>query len=104
DLIGKEGRGAAIEEADGICQAIVREVDRLSAITDEYLRFARLPRPELQEEDVGVLLSTIAAFVRRDCEASKVDLVLEVPKDLPAVHVDADQMRQAILNLVRNAK
>jgi nitrogen fixation/metabolism regulation signal transduction histidine kinase len=94
----------ADEEAKSICRAITREVDRLTAITDEYLRFARLPRPELEEEDVASMLNTIAAFVRRDCEAANVKLDVQVPPDLPRVHVDADQMRQAILNLLRNAK
>lgn len=104
-LTTKEKNGSPeIAEAQTICRAIIREVDRLAAITDEYLRFARLPRPELQEEDVGALLSTIAAFMRRDCEAANVRLSVQVPESLPQVHLDADQMRQAIVNLVRNAK
>lgn len=92
------------EDASSLCKAIVREVDRLSAITDEYLRFARLPRPVLDETNAGELLSAIASFMRRDVEAAKVTLELSIEPDLPAIHLDADQMRQAILNLVRNAK
>src|SRR5688572_30646771 len=91
-------------EAQSLCQAIIREVDRLTAITEEYLKFARLPRPELRAADVSELLTTIGAFVRRDCEAAKVKLEVAVPKDLPPIQIDSDQMRQAILNLVRNAK
>lgn len=92
------------DEAGVLCSAIVREVDRLTMITDEYLRFARLPRPELQEEAIGPLLSAIAAFLKRDLEAAQVKLELNIEAELPAVHLDADQMRQAVLNLVRNAK
>lgn len=91
-------------EAETLCRAIVREVDRLSAITDEYLKFARLPRPELREQDVAELLLGVGAFVRRDCEHARVELVLEVPPGLPPVHLDPDQMRQALLNLLRNGK
>ncbi len=92
------------EEAGTLCRAIVREVDRLSAITDEYLRFARLPHPVLDETNTGELLRAIAAFMRRDLEAAKVTLEVSVEPDLPAIHLDSDQVRQAILNLVRNAK
>jgi nitrogen fixation/metabolism regulation signal transduction histidine kinase len=37
--------GERAPEARELCDAIVREVDRLAAITEEYLRFARLPKP-----------------------------------------------------------
>lgn len=96
----------AAEEPDAqtLCQAIIREVDRLTAITEEYLKFARLPRPELREADVKELLETIGAFVRRDCEAANVRLDVKVAADLPSIQIDADQIRQAILNLVRNGK
>jgi nitrogen fixation/metabolism regulation signal transduction histidine kinase len=105
DLTGKlEADSRDAEEARALCRAIVREVDRLSAITEEYLRFARLPRPELRESDLAELLGTIAAFVRRDCEAAGVAIELDVPADLPRVVVDPDQLRQALFNLVRNAK
>ncbi|MCB9653939.1 MAG: PAS domain-containing protein [Deltaproteobacteria bacterium] len=92
------------EEATTLCQAIGREVDRLAAITEEYLRFARFPQPQLRDEDLGALIASVAAFVRRDCEAVRVELVTEIPDGIPPVRIDADQIRQALLNLVRNAK
>ena len=98
-LAGKEP-----EETLQLCQAIIREVDRLTAITDEYLRFARLPRPELDAADAGALVRSIAEFVRRDCEAASVRITVTTPAEPAFFDVDEDQMRQAILNLVRNAK
>ncbi|MCC7383713.1 MAG: PAS domain-containing protein [Deltaproteobacteria bacterium] len=104
-LIAESGvSGKTAEEAQALSRAIGREVDRLTAITEEYLRFARLPRPELSAEDLRPLLASVAAFVRRDCEAAGVRLELQLPEQAPLVEVDADQMRQAVLNLVRNAK
>lgn len=97
--LGDEG-----DDAKGMCRSIAREVDRLTAITDAYLKFARLPRPEPAEADLAAWLSTIAAFVRRDLDAAKVNLALSVPTPSPKIWLDADQMRQAMLNLIRNAK
>jgi signal transduction histidine kinase len=91
-------------EAQSLSRAIGREVDRLTAITEDYLRFARLPRPELSPEDLRPLLASVAAFVRRDCESAGVRIALHLPDEAPLVEIDADQMRQAVLNLVRNAK
>ena len=104
-LISESGAaGPQADEAHTLARAIGREVDRLTAITEEYLRFARLPRPELASEDVGALLGSIAQFVRRDLENAKVSLVFALAPDLRPVELDRDQIRQAVLNLVRNAK
>lgn len=101
------GHGAGHEDAEAarsLCRAIVREVDRLTAITDEYLKFARLPRPVLRDTNVVELLRAIEAFVRRDCEAANVHVALELPTEEVRTRIDGDQIRQALLNLVRNAK
>lgn len=104
DIAAEISKEKESEAARTLCRAIVREVDRLSAITDEYLRFARLPRPELREVDVVELLRAIEAFVRRDCEAAGVTVRLDVPEHDLVVQMDGDQIRQALLNLVRNGK
>jgi two-component system NtrC family sensor kinase len=105
DLSAKSlGAGAEAEEVRTLCRAIVKEVDRLSAITDEYLRFARLPRPELVDTDARELLLTIGAFMKPDLAAARVGLEYEIAEGLPHVALDPDQLRQALLNLVRNAK
>ena len=85
-----------------LCQAIIREVDRLTAITEAYLNFARLPRPSLRSASPKKLLEDIAAFIGPECTAAGVELIIDA-KDAE-IHLDPDQIRQAILNLVRNAK
>ena len=42
-------------EAKGLFKAIQREIDRLTAVTEEYLRLARLPQPRLEADDLGTL-------------------------------------------------
>ena len=91
-------------EAEELSQAIGREIDRLTQITDDYLKFARLPQAKLRREDPRILLDTIAAFVRRDLASAKVKLEVTTPEEDVWATFDADQIRQAILNLVRNAK
>jgi len=91
-------------QAQQLCQAIIREVDRLTAITEAYLNFARLPRPDLRSEDPQQLLESIASFVEHDCAAARVKISVEKKNGAPSIFVDSDQIRQALLNLVRNAK
>lgn len=105
ELIGHmQGAPEDQEEAQQIGAAIGREVDRLTTITGDYLKFARLPEPVLRPVQVEDLLQAIASFMRRDLDAAQVQLELELEAPIPEIHLDADQIRQALLNLIRNGK
>jgi signal transduction histidine kinase len=90
------------KEAQSIARAIVKEVDRLTEITESYLRFARLPRPRLEREDLGAIVSSLASFMKSELEGRGVEVALELGA-LPLIAADEHQLRQAVLNLLRNA-
>jgi signal transduction histidine kinase len=98
-----EAHGERTNEARALCRAIQSELDRLTAITEEYLYFARLPKPKLQEELLGPIVKNLIDFEREPMSARGVTLELELADDLPPVMVDDGQLRQALLNLLRNA-
>ena len=91
------------DEARALCRAITHEVDRLTAITEEYLAFARLPKPKIAPEPVNALVGALASFVREDLAGRKVKLVVEPGEGDPIALVDPAQLRQCLINLVRNA-
>lgn len=90
-------------EAANLVAAIRSQVDVLSAVTEEYLRFARLPKPKLEAGAVAPVIEDLAEFVREELRARRVDLVVDVADELPAARLDPGQIRQALLNLIRNA-
>jgi two-component system, NtrC family, sensor kinase len=90
-------------EARKLARAIVKEVDRLTEITEEYLRFARLPRPKLEREDLGELVMSLVAFMRQELDGRGVTVDARLEPSLPPVAADEHQLRQALLNLMRNA-
>jgi signal transduction histidine kinase len=96
-----EGSGA---EPKALLRAIQREIDRLTNITEEYLRLARLPAPRLEPEALGDIVDEVGRFVARELETANVTLSIEVDEDLPEVAADEPQIRQALLNLLRNAR
>jgi two-component system, NtrC family, sensor kinase len=98
-----EGPPAQVEEARQLVRAIVKEVDRLTEITEQYLRFARLPRPKLEREDLRQIVASLCAFLRQEMDGRGVTVEVEAPADLPLVAADEHQLRQALLNLLRNA-
>ena len=92
----------AIEEAAGLVSAIRDQVRTLDALTEEYLTFARFPRPHFEEESINDLVVELADFVRP--VATRQGLTLHVRTDpaVPMMEIDRGLLRQAILNLVKN--
>ncbi|HEY1552811.1 MAG TPA: ATP-binding protein [Kofleriaceae bacterium] len=101
ELLDDELEGNA--EGRALCQSIHREVHRLTAITEEYLAFGRLPKPKIASEHVNGMVDALASFVREDLAAKHVELALELGEHDPIALADASQLRQCLVNLVRNA-
>ena len=99
ELAELEGTG----EARTLARAIVKEVDRLTEITEGYLRFARMPSPRLEREELRVVVESLLAFQRQELEQKHVELVVEMPEVGCPLQCDEQQLRQALLNLLRNA-
>ncbi len=93
----------ARDEAQSILRAVQREVDRLTGITEEYLQFARLPKPNLEDEDLDAIVGSLLSFLGGELTQNKVTLNQQLDGDLPRIAVDENQLRQALLNLLRNA-
>jgi signal transduction histidine kinase len=90
---------ASSTEAHG--SAIRREVGRLQAVVNDFLRFARPQSPEYQEVDLGALVADLAAAFRADPRHERIRL--DVEGDLPRLVADETLLRQALQNLLRNA-
>jgi signal transduction histidine kinase len=64
----------------------------------------RLPRPKLEREDLGAIATAVMEFARAELSKGGIALELSVAAGLPEVAADENQLRQALLNLVRNAR
>ena len=91
-------------EAAQLLSAIQAEVDRLSRITEQYLAAARRPKLHQESIDLGELVAAIHGFVRPELERAGLASRVDVEPDLPLVEADEAQLRQALLNLLRNAQ
>ncbi|MEM7135757.1 MAG: ATP-binding protein [Myxococcota bacterium] len=103
DMLGEEIAEGDVE-SQKLMTSIQQELERLESITEEYLRLARLPEPSLTPEDPTGLLRDTAGFVQREMDAAGVELTVDLSAQLPEVAMDEPQLRQALLNLLRNAR
>ena len=99
---------------DGVYPADREHLERIRAETRQLERLiddlrtvslAETGQLPLQREptDVDALAREVAKAFEADAQAAGVDLLIDVPADLPELEVDGRRIRQVISNLVANA-
>lgn len=96
--------GGATKETTELLVAIRAEIERLRGVTEEYLRVARLPNPHLSPEHIGDVVQSALSLLVPELAQGSVQLSVRVDDDLPLVAMDEAQMRQVLINLVKNAR
>ncbi|HVE83890.1 MAG TPA: ATP-binding protein [Myxococcales bacterium] len=98
-LLAQELQGSAASVR--LSNILVRESDRLSALVEDFLKFARPPPPALEETRLEQLVAETVEMLRADPLAAGVEVVVEAAP--VRCSADAGQLRQVLLNLMRNA-
>jgi len=82
--------------------AIITEVEALKGLVDEFAQFARLRGPRLVPADLNRLVEDTLQLYAGVLRHGSLRIERHVG-DLPPVRLDAEQIRQVIINLVDNA-
>jgi len=82
---------------------VTEEIDRLNKIVLDFLFAVRPMAIELRDTDPRDLLRELAEFIAPEADQAKVRVELRLPDDCPRVLLDRRYMKQAILNLAKNA-
>ena len=101
DIVG-EHQGPEMDEATSLLTAIREQVTALDALTEEYLAFARFPRPQFEEDSVNEMVAAVAEFVRPLATRQGISVRLDTDPAVPPMAIDRSLLRQAVLNLVKN--
>jgi PAS domain S-box-containing protein len=80
------------------------EIDRLNRIVVDFLFAVRPMNMDFREGNINALIEELAEFVRYELEEAKINCVLDLEKDLPRTGFDERYMKQALLNLIKNAQ
>ena len=80
---------------------IVRQVDDIKRMVDEFSRFARMPKPVLTAEDVADTVRQVV-FLQRVGNAD-IAIDLEIAEDPMPAHFDRRLISQALTNIIKNA-
>ena len=89
-------------EAWELLAMIASEIDRLTSVTGHYLQLARRPPARLAAEDIATLLDDVTRLLQPELEQHSATIEVSAA-ELGLQLVDGNQLRQALLNVVRNA-
>ena len=79
------------------------EIKRMDRIISQFLSAIRPTKPQLQRVQISDLVYESLRFLKPDLDQAGVKVRLDLRTDMPAMPLDADQMKQALYNLIRNA-
>jgi two-component system phosphate regulon sensor histidine kinase PhoR len=103
----QSGRVASQDKQKEYLEIIVRESERLSALIENVLDFARVERGrtayELEAGDVGEAVAKAVSVYRYRAEREGVDLTMDVGEALPRAGIDQSAIQLAVINLIDNA-
>jgi two-component system nitrogen regulation sensor histidine kinase NtrY len=80
---------------------IVRQVDDIRRMVDEFSRFARMPKPVMTADDVTDTVRQVA-FLQRVSNAD-IDIEVEVAEDPMPARFDRRLISQGLTNIIKNA-
>ena len=84
-------------------QIIVDEVKRLEDFLVEVGGYAKLSEPNLQPGDLNALIQELCQRLEPSLRENGIQLGLELDQNLPQIALDPVRLRQAVLNITKNA-
>jgi two-component system NtrC family sensor kinase len=83
---------------------VIRETKRCAAIIRRLLDFAREKTPEKKYHDLNQIVEDTARIIDRPAQVRDIEITLDLDRDMPPVWVDADLVKQVIMNMLVNAQ
>ena len=83
---------------------VIRETKRCATIIRRLLDFAREKAPEKKFTDLNQVIEETARIIERPASFRDIEIAMDLDRDLPPVWVDAELIKQVIMNMLVNAQ
>ncbi len=83
---------------------VIRETKRCAAIIKRLLDFAREKHPEKKFTDLNQVIDDTVRIVEKPAHLRDIEITLDLDRTLPPIWIDADQIKQVIMNMLVNAQ
>lgn len=88
--------GEVLRKSAGI---IVKQVDSLIGLVNEFSRFGKMPKINLEPASINAIVEEVADLYGNLKEIE----VLKSLQDMPEIDLDREQLKRALINLIDNA-
>src|SRR5664279_1126490 len=83
---------------------VIRETKRCAAIIKRLLDFAREKLPENKFTDLNQVIDDTVRIVEQPAHLRNIEITVDLDRTLPPIWIDADQIKQVIMNMLVNAQ
>ena len=83
---------------------VIRETKRCAGIIKRLLDFAREKPPEKNFADLNRIIEDTIRLVERPAHLRDIQITVNLDRTLPPIWIDADQIKQVIMNMLVNAQ
>ncbi len=94
----KESDKELIQEST---EVIVRQVEMLRRLVNEFSRFARMPKVQLAIADIGAVVEEAVRFF--DDAHRSIEFSTVIDRSVPRFPIDSEQMNRVLVNLIDNS-
>jgi two-component system nitrogen regulation sensor histidine kinase GlnL len=91
-------------ELTELTELIIQESDRINSLVEQLMQFTRPRRLERSDVDINRLVQDEVALLRAQFSSEDVEWDLDLDPSLPKVEGDRLRLREAVGNLLRNAR
>ncbi len=102
DVVELGLRKDSMKVVRGGWEIVVRNLERIHALTMNMLAFAKQRKPELEMTNLSGLLEEVIALAQNQYDDKKVALISDFDQDMPPLPLDPAGIHQAVLNLLNN--
>ncbi len=99
EIIGEEVQGDLKEHA----RVVLGEVHRLNRVVTELLSMVRPEKANLRSCDLKDIITELMLLIRHEATRSGVKITVGFPEVPGKIRIDAEKIKQAILNIILNA-
>ena len=84
-------------------EMVIKETERIEKILSEYLMLARSQKTNFKKLDLNKVISDIWGLIESYAASNRINASMSLSPSLPEIFGDAEQIKQVIINIAKNA-